>query len=77
MIIGVINLILALGTKVRSVQILGVLNFIFLVVAAGGGFFFVLSGFQNDHASHAMATNFLLSFAFSFIELYYIRLASN
>ncbi len=76
-IVALINLTLALVTKVRSVQILGVLNFIFILVAAGGGLFFVLSGFQNDHASHAMATNFLLSFTFSFIELYSIRSASN
>ncbi len=76
-IVALINLILALMTKVRSVQILGVLNFLFIIVAAGGGLFFVLSGFQNDHASHAMATNFLLSFAFSFIELYTVRSAIN
>ncbi len=77
LIIALINLILALATKVRSVQVLGILNFLFILVAAGGGLFFVLSGFQNDHASHAMATNFLLSFAFSFIELYTIRSALN
>ncbi len=73
LIVGLINLVLALATKVRSLQILGALNFIFLIIAAGGGLFFVLSRFQNDHASHAMATNFLLAFAFSFIELYSIR----
>ncbi len=76
-IAALINLILALMTKVRSVQILSALNFLFIVVAAGGGLFFVLSGFQNDHASHAMATNFLLAFTFSFIELLYIRSARN
>ncbi len=76
-LVALVNLILALMTKVRSVQILGVLNFLFILVAAGGGLFFVLSGFQNDHASHAMATNFLLAFAFSFVELFYIRSALN
>ncbi len=76
-IVAVINLILALMTKIRSAQILGVLNFLFIIIAAGGGLFFVLSGFQNDHASHAMATNFLLAFAFSFIELYTVRSAVN
>ncbi len=76
-IVAVINLILALATKVRSVQILGVLNLFFILVAAGGGLFFVLSGFQNDNASHAMATNFILAFTFSFIELFYIRSALN
>ncbi len=76
-IVAVINLILALATKVRSVQILGVLNLFFILVAAGGGLFFVLSGFQNDNASHAMATNFILAFTFAFIELFYIRSALN
>ncbi len=74
---ALVNLILALRTGVRSLQVLGTLEFIFILVAAGGGLFFVLSGFQNDHASHTMATNFLLAFAFAFIELYYIRSAAN
>ncbi len=72
-IFSVINLILALRTKTRSVQILGVLSFLSVVFAAGGGLFFVLSGFQDDHASHAMATNFILSVAFFFLELYAIK----
>ncbi len=76
-IVAVINVILALATKVRSVQILGVLNLFFILVAAAGGLFFVLSGFQNDNASHAMATNFILAFTFAFIELFYIRSALN
>ncbi len=76
-LVALVNLILALMTKVRAVQILGMLNFLFILIAAGGGLFFVLSGFQNDHASHAMATNFILAFAFSFIELFYIRSALN
>ena len=76
-IISVTNLVLALKTKIRKVQIFGVLSFLSIIIAAGGGLFFVLSGFQNDNASHAMATNFLLSFTFSFIELYYTRPASN
>ncbi len=72
-IFTVINLILTLRTRVKSVQVFGVLSFISIASAAGGGLFFVLSGFQNDHASHAMATNFLLSFALFFIELYLIK----
>ncbi len=72
-IFSVANLILALRTKIRSVQIFGVLSFLTIVIAAGGGLFFVLSGFQNDHASHTMATNFLLSFTFFFLELYYAK----
>ena len=76
-IVSVVNLVLALRTKIRKVQIFGILSFLSIVIAAGGGLFFVLSGFQNDNASHAMATNFILSFTFSFIELYYTRLVSN
>ena len=72
-IFSVVNLILALRTKIRRVQIFGVLSFLTIMIAAGGGLFFVLSGFQNDHASHAMATNFLLSFTFFFLELYYAK----
>jgi uncharacterized membrane protein len=75
--ISVLNLILALRTKIRKVQIFGVLSFLTLLIAAGGGLIFVLSGFQNDNASHAMATNFLLSFIFSFIVFYYARPTSN
>jgi hypothetical protein len=76
-IISVINLIFALRTKIRKAQFFGVLSFLSIATAAGGGLFFVLSGFQNDNASHTMATNFILSFAFSFIELYYARPVSN
>lgn len=77
MIISIINLILALRTKIRKVQVFAILSFLSIVIAAGGGLFFVLSGFQNDNASHTMATNFLLSFTFSFIEIYYARPVSN
>jgi len=76
-IISIINMILALGTKIRKVQVFAILSFLSIVIAAGGGLFFVLSGFQNDNASHAMATNFILSFAFSFIEIYSARPVIN
>ena len=76
-IFSVINLILALRTKTRSIQIFGVLSFLTVLLAAHGGLRFVLSGFQNDHASHEMATNFILSFAFFFLELYYTKPASK
>jgi hypothetical protein len=72
-ILAAINLILSLRSKVRSAQIYGVLSFISMIFAAGGGLFFVLSGFQSDNASHAMATNFLLSFVLFFLELYAIK----
>jgi hypothetical protein len=75
--VSVANLAMALRSGLRSVQVFGVLSFISIVVAAGGGFIFVLSGFQNDNASHAMATNFILSFAFLFLELYNMKLESK
>ena len=72
-ILAAINLILSLRSKVRSAQVYGVLSFISMIFAAGGGLFFVLSGFQSDNASHTMATNFLLSFVLFFLELYSIK----
>ena len=74
---SIVNLVMALNSGIRSVQVFGVLSFLGIVVAAGGGLFFVLSGFQNDHASHAMATNFILSFAFLFLELYNMKSVSR
>ncbi len=72
-ILAAINLILSLRSKVRSAQVYGVLSFISMIFAAGGGLFFVLSGFQSDNASHTMATNFLLCFVLLFLELYSIK----
>ena len=70
---AIVNLVMALRSGLRRVQVVGVLVFLCIAVAAGGGLVFVLSGFQNDSASHAMATNFLLSFALLFLELYFIK----
>ena len=72
-ILAAINLILSLRSKVRSAQVYGVLSFLSMIFAGGGGLFFVLSGFQDDNASHAMATNFLLCFVLLFLELYSIK----
>ena len=72
-ILAAINLILSLRSKVRSARVYGVLSFVSIVFAAGGGLLFVLSGFQSDNASHTMATNFLLSFVLFFLELYAIK----
>jgi Ni,Fe-hydrogenase I cytochrome b subunit len=69
-VLSIVNLVMALRSSIRSVQVFGFLSLLSIVVAAGGGFFFVISVFQNDNASHAMATNFILSFAFLFLELY-------
>ena len=73
LVVAVVNLVMALRSGLRSVQVFGVLSFLGIAIAAAGGFLFVLSGFQDDHASHAMATNFILSFAFLFLELYNMR----
>ena len=72
-LLALINMVMALRSKIRSAQVYGVLSFLSMVFAAGGGLFFVLSGFQDDHASHAMATNFLISFVLFFLELYVIK----
>src|SRR5271157_4762827 len=70
LLLALINMVMALRSNMRSAQVYGVLSFVSMIFAAGGGFYFVLSGFQSDNASHAMATNFLLSFVLLFLELY-------
>ncbi len=72
-VISVVSLILSLRSWVRSVQVFGVLAFITTSLAAITGLLFVLSGFQNDGDSHGMATNFILSFTFYFLELYFLK----
>ncbi len=72
-VLALVNLILSLRSGIRSIQVLGVLSFLSFSFAATGGLFFVLSGFQNDHSSHNMATNFILSFALYFLELYLLK----
>ncbi|MFZ1043601.1 MAG: hypothetical protein WCA79_05230 [Anaerolineales bacterium] len=73
LLLALINMVMTLRSKVRSAQVYGVLSFLTMIFAAGGGYFFVLSGFQSDNASHTMATNFLLSFVLLFLELYAIK----
>ncbi len=70
---SVANLVLSLASKVRGAQIFGILAFLTTSLAATTGLLFVLSGFQNDGDSHGMATNFILSFAFYFLELYFLK----
>jgi hypothetical protein len=72
-LLSLLNLVLSLRSRIRSVQIFGSLIFLSILIAAGGGLFFTLSGFQDDHATHAMATNFMLAFIFSFLELYNLK----
>ncbi len=66
-------LVMALRSGIRSVQIFGTLILLTVTVAGIGGSIFVASGFQDDHASHAMASNFILAYSFSFLELYFLK----
>ena len=72
-IFSVVSLALSLRSRVRSVQIVGSLAFLATVLAASLGLAFTLSGFQNDNYSHGMATNFILSYTFYFLELYFLK----
>ena len=72
-IFSVINLIFSLRTGLRSLQIFGSLAFVATCLAATTGVLFVMSGFMNDGFSHGMATNFLLSYTFYFLTLYFLK----
>ena len=72
-IFSVVSLIFSLRSGLRSLQVFGSLAFLATLLAAVTGLLFVLSGFQNDGDSHGMATNFLLSFTFYFLELYFLK----
>lgn len=72
-VLAVVSLVMSLVTRVRSVQIVGTLAFFTIILAATSGLLFVLSGYQNDNFSHGMATNFILSFTFYFLELYFLK----
>jgi len=72
-LMSILTLILSLRSKIRSVQIFGSLGFLTMLVAMIGGILFTLSGFQEDHYSLAMASNFILTFIFYFLELYFLK----
>lgn len=72
-ILSILILILSLRSKVRSVQIFGALGFLMMAAAAAGGILFTLSGFQADHYSLMMASDFILAFIFYFLELYFLK----
>jgi hypothetical protein len=74
---SIISLIFALRSGIRSVQIFGSLAFLTMFLAATTGLLFTLSGFQMDGYTEGMATNFLLSFIFNFMELYFLKPASK
>ena len=73
LILALVTLVMSLLSRVRLAQVFGGLAFLSMLFAATGGLNFVLSGFQNDHSTHSMATNFLLSFALYFVELYFLK----
>ena len=72
-ILSLIGLVMALASRIKSVQIFGALAFLTMALAATNGLLFTLSGFQNDNYSHGMATMFILTFGFYFIELYLLK----
>ncbi|MGD0003708.1 MAG: hypothetical protein ABSE06_05700 [Anaerolineaceae bacterium] len=76
-IISLIDLVMALISKIRGVQIFGILGFLSMALAETSGVLFVLSGFQNNNYSHGMATNFILTFGFYFLELYFLKPAAK
>ena len=72
-IFAILSLIFSLRSGLRSLQVFGSLAFLTILLAAITGLLFTMSGFQNDGDSHGMATNFLLSFTFYFLELYFLK----
>jgi hypothetical protein len=72
-LLSILTLILSLRSKIGSVQIFGSLGFLTMLVAMTGGILFTLSGFQEDHYSLAMASNFILTFIFNSLELYFLK----
>ena len=64
---------LSLRSGLRSLQAFGSLAFLTILLADLTGLLYTLSGFQNNGDTHGMATNFLLSFTFYFLELYILK----
>ena len=72
-IFSILTLILSLLSRIRSIQIFGSLGFLSAAVAELNGVLFTLSGYQNNGYSHGMATNFILTFIFNFLVLYFLK----
>ncbi len=72
-LLSVLTLVLSLRTNVRSVQLVGILCSLTILLAMSGGILFTLSGFQEDNYSLMMASNFILAFTFHFLELYLLK----
>lgn len=68
-----LTLVLALFARVRWIRITALVEFIFVLSAAAGGFLFVVSGFTDDSFSYQMSTGFLVAFVFTFLSLYVLR----
>lgn len=60
-------------TKSRSIRIVSILGLVSVVVAALGGYLFVLSGFLNNGNSAQMGGSFLGAYAMNFLVLYYSK----
>jgi len=73
MVIDLAGLVMALQSRIRPVQIFGGLGFLSVVLAGFNGVLFTLSGFQDDHFSHGMASMFIVTFACHFLELYFLK----
>jgi hypothetical protein len=76
-LISIVSLILAMRSGIRSVQVFGSLAFVATCLALTTGLLYTLSGFQNDGLSEGMATNFLLTFTFNFLEMYFLKPAAK
>ena len=76
-LVSLASIILALRSGIRTVQVFGSLALVATLLAATTGLLYTLSGFQNDGFSEGMASNFLLSFTFNFLELYFLKPAPN
>ncbi len=72
-LLSLVSLVLSLKSRLRSLQVFGVLGSLGILLAAAGGLLFVLSGFQDNRLSHAMADDFILAFVFYFLELYFLK----
>ncbi len=76
-LVSLVGLILSLRIRVRSVQVVGILAFLAVLIAAVSGILFVGSGFQNDTFSEWMAAGFILSLILYFLELYFLKPSST
>ncbi len=72
-ITALVNAVLTLRTRVRAAQVFGLLVLLAVTLAGIGGALFISSGFNNDNASKVMAGNFIFSYSFVFLELFFLK----